>query len=122
MSASEDGGINYNDVLEGSAASSSNKVVTIRLNNKAGGQETKLVDEVETTPMPLSKTRRPMARVGYASGTTINLGNYESVRLDVSISIPCEIEDIDEAFDTCVQFVGEKSTQLLEDNNLDRKD
>lgn len=32
-------------------------------------------------------------------GLTINLGNYESARCDVSVTLPCYVEEIPAAFD-----------------------
>lgn len=39
------------------------------------------------------------ARVGV--GLTLNIGNYQSVRADVSVEIPCYTEQIQEATDHC---------------------
>lgn len=38
------------------------------------------------------------AKVGVNMGLTLNLGNFESARIDVSISVPCYREETDEAY------------------------
>ncbi len=44
---------------------------------------------------------KPMANVGMKVGMTKNLGNYESVRVDISLYMPCLTDDvsISETFD-----------------------
>ena len=49
------------------------------------------------------------------AGKTVNLGNYESIRFDVGVSIPCEKADLDEAFNEGYEWVGEKMQGMLDD-------
>lgn len=56
------------------------------------------VVKFETTPA--------IVRRGY--GLTLNLGNYESARIDVSIELPCYVEDIDRADEFACNWVGER--------------
>jgi hypothetical protein len=37
------------------------------------------------------------SKVSYGAGLTINLGNYESARIDVIVSVPCYREELDDA-------------------------
>jgi len=39
----------------------------------------------------------PVARVRRGYGLTMNLGNFESARFDVTLELPCYVEDIDAA-------------------------
>ena len=48
------------------------------------------------------------AYVRMAAGKTYNLGNYESLRLDVSVSMPCRPSQVDEACTTVSDIVAEK--------------
>lgn len=52
------------------------------------------VMESETRDIEIQKfqTHPAYVRVGY--GLTLNLGNYEAARLDVSVSVPCYQEEI----------------------------
>lgn len=40
----------------------------------------------------------PLAEVGYSIGLTINLGNYQSARVDVSVKLPTPVEDLQSAY------------------------
>jgi len=44
------------------------------------------------------------ARVGVSAGTTLNMGNYEAVRLDVSVQVPCYHEEVERAFEWAKAF------------------
>ena len=59
------------------------------------------IKDFETTP----------ARVNLKYGLTMNMGNYESVRVDVGIDIPCYVEEIDAAYKKAQEFVIEKINQ-----------
>jgi len=40
------------------------------------------------------------------AGTTKNLGNYESLRLDVALTVPCYVEEIPEVFERVADEVA----------------
>lgn len=48
------------------------------------------------------------AVVGVEAGLTINLGNYESARISVSISVPCYAEERDAAYNEACKWVEER--------------
>ena len=50
------------------------------------------------------------ARVSMSMGMTVNLGNYESARLDVSVSLPCYREEVEYAYAHAREWVEEKIT------------
>jgi len=54
-----------------------------------------LVDTFETEP----------AYVKASMGMTINLGNYESLRIDAGVTIPCYKEEIAQAHEQAYQIV-----------------
>lgn len=51
---------------------------------------------------------RPLCNVGYGVKRTQNLGNYESVTVDVRINIPCGQADVDGAFEAGQEWVIDK--------------
>lgn len=68
-----------------------------------------------TTKKKTLKVRRfkvEPAFVRVSSGTTKNLGNYESMRIDVSITLPCYAEEIDDVVpvlaDKVAKYVDEE--------------
>ncbi len=51
---------------------------------------------------------QPLAAVSVSVGGTYNLGAFESLRLDVSVTVPCVIGDVDRAYEQAAEFVGDK--------------
>lgn len=45
------------------------------------------------------------ANVSVNAGATVNLGNYESARINVMLSMPCYPEEIDEVFEKAKEWV-----------------
>lgn len=58
------------------------------------------------------------AQVQVGMGVTLNLGNYESARIDVRLSVPVYREEINEAYDFVKQYV----TKRLEQEVSETKD
>lgn len=48
------------------------------------------------------------AMVGCELGSTINMGNYESARVMVTVSVPCYREEVSAAYDWAKDFVEER--------------
>ena len=49
-----------------------------------------------------------VVRVRRGYGLTLNLGNYESAKLEVSIDMPCYPEDVDACDEWCRQWVEKR--------------
>jgi len=62
---------------------------------------------IQTFEGPVAKVRR-----GY--GLTLNLGNYESARLDVTVEVPCYLEDVDAADEWARQWVEKRVVKEVE--------
>jgi len=60
----------------------------------------------ETIEVTKFDTEPAKVRVGF--GLTINLGNYESARLDVSVEVPCYKEQVDDAYAAAKGWVEER--------------
>ena len=43
----------------------------------------------------------------------MNMGNYESMRIEVGVSLPCYKEEIEEAQEQCFKLVEEKLYQKV---------
>jgi hypothetical protein len=50
----------------------------------------------------------PPAMVRVSGGLTINQGNFESLRIDCSVTIPCHRSKIEEAYQIASDFVADK--------------
>jgi hypothetical protein len=48
------------------------------------------------------------ARVGVSLGKTINMGNFESLRIDVQVSLPCPVYERHLAYDAAMEFAMDK--------------
>ncbi len=60
------------------------------------------------------KVRKFLVEPAYVrvnAGMTKNMGNYESLRVDVSLTVPCYAEEIDKVFPT----VADKASVFLQD-------
>ena len=51
------------------------------------------------------------ATVSVKAGATVNLGNYESARVDVMVSIPCYVEEIDDVYPKAKEWVDLRLAQ-----------
>lgn len=69
-----------------------------------------LLDKEETTSETLAI--RPFetnpATISVKAGATVNLGNYESARVDVMLTMPCYIEEIDDIYPKVKEWVDAK--------------
>jgi hypothetical protein len=75
----------------------------------------------------LLKFKGEPAVVRVSMGSTLNMGNYQSLRLGVDLALPCDPAAIDNAFDRASKFVEKKLNELVvshtpkveEDESLD---
>lgn len=59
----------------------------------------------------IKKIDGPVARIRRSLGLTLNLGNYESAKIEVSIELPCHIMDIELADRFAREFAEERISQ-----------
>lgn len=48
------------------------------------------------------------AFVQVGAGLTINMGNFESLRIDCQVRLPCRPDELDETYDQAANFVADK--------------
>lgn len=53
----------------------------------------------------------PAAFIRVGAGLTINLQNFESLRIDCAVTIPCSRDSLDEGYQFAADFVTEKLEQ-----------
>jgi hypothetical protein len=61
------------------------------------------------------------AKVTFEAGATINMGNYESVRLTVGVSIPCYLEELSDALVHARDFVEKELEKQVKDARSAKK-
>lgn len=69
--------------------------VTVTVDNRyvrGNGEEKVKTNETEVDEVRRFDTAPAIVRRGY--GLTINLGNYESARVSVEVSVPCYVQDL----------------------------
>lgn len=86
------------------------KVVTTKA-NKDGTSTTE--EEVKGDVL----VNEPHATVGVSVGVTKNLGNYESVKVTVSVFIPCAVDadEINETYEQAKEWVDEKVAAISQE-------
>jgi hypothetical protein len=81
----------------------------VTLVNNRTKEETFLENECGAFPLPEEiRMADKTGSVGMSCGLTVNLGNYESARVDAWLTLPCTEESADEVFGKCHAFVSAK--------------
>lgn len=85
--------------------------------------EARVSERVES-PEAASKTGGPLARVEYKAGATVNVGNYESLRVDVGIVLPSRMSpgSLDMTFEFCREWVEGKVEEEIARIMKERED
>lgn len=73
--------------------------------------------EEKTGPLKVEAGGKPWCTVGYAAGYTHNLGNYQSARIDVWVTIPCPHNEINEIYKEAEAWVDERMSAAMEQFN-----
>ena len=58
---------------------------------------------------------KPWAEVGFTAGFTKNMGNFNSARVDITIRLPCQTDEIDEAYEFAESWVTTRLQKQHED-------
>lgn len=74
---------------------------------------TTLPEVEENYSLPPQKVLQPIAIVKVTGSKTLNLGNYNSAKVEVGIEWPCNSAEVDDAFDFCYKWVDAKIEQIL---------
>ena len=57
----------------------------------------------------------PYAEVGYAAGFTKGMANFSSARVDITIKLPAQVDDIDEVYTFAEEWVGSRLQKQYEE-------
>lgn len=88
---------------------SGNAAVSGRLSIRGHTQGSKAKDVLlDSSEFPVGA---PLAQVKVAVGKTIDLGNYEFLRIDVAVTLPCLPEHVEGTKEAASNFVAEFITQ-----------
>lgn len=65
------------------------------------------VSEIDKALNPKIFDQEPVY-VNYKLGATLNIGNYESLRVDVGLTVPCQMKDVNSIIDKTKKRVVEE--------------
>lgn len=74
--------------------------------------------KIEGKPGPVEGGEKPLAvhrfltepaKVEVGLGLTLNIGNFESAKISVSITVPCYKEEVEDAYDWAKNWVAERT-------------
>lgn len=60
-------------------------------------------DESEVIPMPNIPSDK-LAKVKYSMGITINIGNFQSAKVDIGIELPTHVDDVESSYESAMDF------------------
>lgn len=79
------------------------------------GEKGWLPEEVIEETISVRRFLTAPAMVGMELGATVNMGNYESARVGVSISLPCYKEEVEPGYEYAKDFVEKRfKTEVAE--------
>lgn len=90
---------------------------TVTTEHKQSGQviaEDTQEEDVELGT-PKNLTSAAWCTVGVEGSFTKNMGNYESARIGVSLSVPCPHEEIDAVYDMAEAWVNDRIEKMMEE-------
>lgn len=91
---------------DGSRESADGKVMVTRRYSEKSIVDPEDVSEM--IPVGYYPTGVPLATVSYGCTMTLNLGNYESCKLFVSVTLPTPLEEIADAWEAARAFADER--------------
>lgn len=73
------------------------------------GEPPEVLERTSTTePVVVETFAGPIANVKLALGRTVNLGNYQFARIDVSVTMPCPAGAEERTYDRALDFVDKR--------------
>lgn len=86
------------------------------INNKAK-TSTEVAKTQEQVPVPLNdaQVQGVPCTIGFEASYTKNLGNYESTRIGITLTIPCRHDEIDSVYDFAQEWVNAKMGKCVDD-------
>lgn len=94
------------------SAAGAGGTITVRREFLEGGKTlSETIDDYDEEDVPAIAVRRfvsPPARVMVAHSATVNMGNYESVKVTVGITLPCYPVEVDDCYTFADEWVSAK--------------
>ena len=87
----------------------------IKKEKKKAGEPWVEVADLEESIGKIMVQLHKRASVCVSAQRTVNLGDYESAKVGVIVTLPCPVEEINPTFDAARAFVEEKMGEMLQD-------
>ena len=98
------------------------RMVTVSRRN--GRMKDEEVKKNEAGTVPAANEVREAAQtgsVGTSRGLTLNLGDYQSARIDVWVTMPTDVEAVEETYRKCVAFAEDKVAEAVTEIRSSKK-
>lgn len=82
---------------------------------QSGKYQQQIKSEVHTINNGVVIAEKDLIRMTVEGGSTINLGNYESARIGVTIQVPTTKEGLEEAYDWATTWISEKIEKTVKE-------
>lgn len=79
---------------------------------KIGGKDGPENIEAELVPFDF-KAGPVHATVEVGLGATVNMGDYNSTRIDVRLTLPCPVDKVNEAYEVALKWADEKMQEMM---------
>lgn len=90
--------------------------VTLESTDMDGNRKERILkDETQAAPIPDREYTQPVANVGFNCSMTKNLGDFNSLKVGVSLHLPCYVHEIHETYDHAKEFVEAKLNDTLDE-------
>lgn len=93
---------------------------SISVTKKEGGQQPVIVQD-QQGELPPVITSKPPATITVGGGRTFNLGNYNSAKVEVSLSYPVDVDDLEAGWEFAYGWVEKKMEALIAEAGLESK-
>lgn len=91
------------------------KPITAKVSVKEEGSPEEFYEVVPAGAESVVESHKPMANVGYGLDRTINLGDYESLKVHVTLHVPSEVdeEEIEGNYEFCKGWCEQKMEEVV---------
>jgi len=93
-------------------------LVTVRKQFRVSGENSEIEETVDT--IDVHKFVTEPAKIEFKLGVTMNLGDFESARVDIGVSMPCYKEELREAYAYSRQIaesvIADEKTKIKKSN------
>ena len=90
-------------------------VGTVSMQKKVGGAELAETSTQEHVAKGIMLNKSEMFSIHVSGGQTVNLGNYNSAKIGVAITVPTTKDELDDAYAFATDWVSKKLTQAMKE-------